>query len=61
VTGNDDGDGILIVRHTDGPEGLRRADRGSDVSVGARFAVRDVQKRGPDRLLERRTFMLLKA
>ena len=52
VAGDDDGDGIPVVRHADGAAGVRVANGLSDVAVAAGFAVRDFEQRMPARQLE---------
>ena len=52
MAGHDDGDRIPVVRHADGPVGVRMADRFSDVAVTARLAIRNFQQRAPARELE---------
>lgn len=52
VAGDDDGDGIPVVRHADGTVGVRVANGLSDVAVAAGLAVRDFEQRMPARELE---------
>ncbi len=52
VAGNDDRDGVAVIRHADGAIGVRVADDLSNVAIAARFAVRNFQQRPPAGELE---------
>src|SRR2546425_3562781 len=47
MTGNNNRDGIAVVRHADGAECMRMRDGLGDVAVGASLAVRDVEQGAP--------------
>ena len=47
MAGNNDGDGIPIIRQPHSPEPLRTAHRASDVGIGAGLAIGDGQQRIP--------------
>src|SRR5258708_26051084 len=53
VAGDDDREAIAGAGPGHRPPGGRRADRGGDLTVGARFAARDLPERVPDPELER--------
>src|SRR5512136_1971134 len=52
VAGHDDGDWIPVVRHADGPVGVRMADGLSNVAVAAGLAVWNFEQRAPTRELK---------
>ena len=52
VAGDDNGDGIPVVRHADGTVGMRVADGLSDVAVATGLAVWNFEQRMPARELE---------
>jgi hypothetical protein len=54
MAGNDDGDGIVVVRLAYGTRCEWRANFGSKLGVGPSLAERDAQKRLPATLMKRR-------
>lgn len=52
MAGDDDRDRVTIVRHPDGAEGVRLADRACDIGVGTSLAVGNRQERTPAGKLE---------